>query len=102
MDPWQILDRGGIPLSRVASGPPPTPGELAHAVHAVRETSSGRQREALCAFVRAWSQGWPSSFAEAFGQRAAEIMTWSAETVEDPDRYLKLRRIARANLAAIL
>lgn len=97
-----MLERAGIPLSRVGGGPPPSRDEIARAVTTVKGDARGREREALCAFVLAWSQGWPRSFAEAFAPHDDVIVQWAAEQFDDPNRYLKLRRIALANLATVL
>jgi len=61
-----------------------------------------REREALAAWLFAWHHGWPSSFARSFGDEAASVEGWAARQFTDDNRYLKLRRIAMANLSSVL
>ena len=56
----------------------------------------------LMAWLRAWRHHWSDRFERTFGAEGAEIITALAERLDDPNRYLKLRRIAIANLARIL
>jgi hypothetical protein len=97
---WQILHRAGVPLLAEASGPAPSAGEIGLAVREVLQTSPrGREAEALAAFLFAWQQHFPTSFAEALD---GEALVWAQRQLTDPNRYLKLRRIALAHLAEIL
>jgi hypothetical protein len=61
-----------------------------------------REAEALGAFLLAWRQAWPSSFAATFGAAGASIEAWARRQLTDDDRYLKLRRIAISNLSTLL
>jgi hypothetical protein len=103
---WQTLRRGGVPLLLAAdSGEPPGSRELARAALAVLqhpEHLAGREREALSAWVWAWLHGWPTSFAREFGMDQERVLAWAGATASDPNRYLKLRRIAMSRLAAVL
>lgn len=103
-DAWQILRDAGLPLDG-----PRAPvfehglAELAAATRAaVGESPSGRPAEALAAFVLAWQQHWPATFASAFGVDADTLVDWASRQFTDPGRYLKLRRIALAQLAHVV
>lgn len=92
-----------------AGAPRPTPRTLDR--DRIREALRGLARgedgieaadvEPLLAWLQAWRQHWPGSFAalEPDGPRLVERL--QARAVNQ-DRYLKLRRIALANLAAVL
>jgi hypothetical protein len=100
---WQILRDGGLPLAMPRTGQTRTAAELAAAAcAAIAEQPTGRDADALAAFVRAWRQHWPSSFAAALGERGAAVLAWADAHVGDANRYLKLRRIALENLAQVL
>jgi hypothetical protein len=77
--------------------------DLALAARAVIETEpTGREAEALAAWLFAWQHHWPQSFAATLGDAAARIVDWAARHTVDANRYLKLRRIALENLARLL
>ena len=100
---WQILRDGGLPLAIERSGVTRTACELAIATRAaIAETPRGRDAEALSAFVFAWQQHWPASFATELGLDAGAVIEWAARAAIDANRYLKLRRIALENLAQVL
>src|SRR5207248_1934102 len=100
---WQILRDAGLPVAAPRTSTRRSPRELADALRAaIASVPVGRDRDALAAFVLAWSQHWPSSFATALGDAAAASIDWARCAASDPDRYLKLRRIALENLAQVL
>jgi hypothetical protein len=102
-DPWQILRDGGLPLALPASGVARRLEELAAATRsAVAQQPTGREAEALAAFVFAWHHHWPASFERGLGADAGPVVDWAARNAVDEGRYLKLRRIALENLARIL
>ncbi len=68
----------------------------------IATTVGPREAEALGAFLLAWRQAWPSSFAATFAASAASVEAWARRQLGDDDRYLKLRRIAIANLSTLL
>ena len=77
--------------------------EMTTAVHqAIEEAPTGRRRDALCAFILAWSRQWPRTFARAFVGDAPAMISWADAGVSDPNRYIKLSRIAMAHLAHVL
>jgi hypothetical protein len=81
----------------------PAVDELVSAVlAAIASVPSGRARDALCAFVLAWRRQWPRTFASAFGDGAGAVRAWAESAISDPDRHIKLSRIAMAHLAEVL
>jgi hypothetical protein len=77
-----------LPLAIEGTGSTATVAELAGATRAaVAERPSGRDSEALAAFVFAWHH---------------HLLAWAGQQFSDDGRYLKLRRIAIENLAHVL
>lgn len=103
---WELLERAGVPFG--ARAEPVTLGDPTALVAAVREALanaaglSPRQRVSLMAWLGAWASDWPLSFARAFGSSADDVLAAAAAGVDDAGRYLKLRRLARDRLAAVL
>lgn len=101
--PWQILRNGGLPLAIERSGTLPTAGELSAATRAaLAENPTGRDSEALAAFMFAWHHHWPRVFQAEFGDASRDLLGWAARQFSDDNRYLKLRRIAIENLSHVL
>ncbi len=67
-----------------------------------RAQPSEREHVALLAWLRAWASCWPTSFATTFGAEGPNLLARAQEGEWDRGRYLKLRRIARENLARVL
>lgn len=102
-DAWQILRDGGLPLALPMSGTTRSSKDLASATRAaIAQRPTGREAEALAAFVFAWHHHWPGSFEHELGPDAATVVAWASQHAVDEGRYLKLRRIALENLAQIL
>jgi hypothetical protein len=101
---WQVLRDAGLPLAAPRSGARPAPEEIGRAVlHVMRAELAPRDADALAAFVLAWRHEWPASFAVTFGERQGPLVAaWAQRQLTDDNRYLKLRRIAIANLADLL
>lgn len=100
VDPWQILRAGGVPLALPTMRAHVQPDELAAATRAaISMGPSGRDAEALAAWIFAWQQHWPRSFAANLGDDAPAVTEWAAQHTVDANRYVKLRRIALENLA---
>jgi hypothetical protein len=59
-------------------------------------------REPLLAWLRAVLRHWPSRSAELVGPAGERLRVWLEAQPLDVGRYLKLRRIAIANLATWL
>jgi hypothetical protein len=101
-DPWQILRDGGLPLAMARGPGRPTERDLAAAVElAIAQEPTRREAEALAAFVSAWHHHWEVGFRQAFADPRS-LLEWARGQIVDVDRYLKLRRIAIANLATVL
>ncbi len=60
------------------------------------------ERECLLAWLRGFRQHWPEGFARIVGQVGDDTIARLAVTGFDPNRYLKLRRIAIENLSRML
>lgn len=101
---WRTLHRAGLPLAGERSGEVPDAGEMARCVRALVRSESGtaREREALAAFILAWADQWPRTFARVFVGDSRELVRWAEATATDDDRRIKLRRIAMENLAGVL
>ena len=100
---WQILRDGGVPLAIVGNGGTPRAAELAHALRTViDEQPSGRDAEALAAWVFAWHHHWPESFAHELADARDDVLAWAQRNAIDDNRYLKLRRIALERLSRVL
>jgi hypothetical protein len=104
-DAWKLLMSVGLPDG--AARPPPSgrfdPAAVRAAVREVAlspELTSAKVAP-LLAWLSAWSRHWPTCFAEVMGD-FAEIFDSLQERLDDENRYLKLRRIALANLAHVL
>ena len=105
-DAWKLLVDLGLPDG--APRPPPRgridPVAVRTAVFDVARSPglSVAKVAPLLAWLRAWRHHWPARFAEVFGCLQPEILAGLQERLDDRNRYLKLRRIAIANLAHIL
>lgn len=103
---WKRLLEAGVPDGPVR----PTPARLdrrriAGAVADVArdvDAVEPRQVEPLLAWLRGWRHHWPRSFAATLGTAGEELIVRLEARGVDPNRYLKLRRIAVENLAAVL
>jgi hypothetical protein len=101
-DAWQILRDGGVPIVGPTTGARPSLAALASSVRTSLAGARGRDAEALAAWLLAWRAHWPSSFAATFAEDLAAIVEWATAHATDPNRYLKLRRIAIETLATVL
>lgn len=102
-NPWQILRDAGLPIAAATTGQRPTTTVLAASVRAAMvSVAAEREAEALAAWLFAWRDHWPSTFADSFGTDVAMVVGWASAHVADNGRYCKLRRIAIENLATIL
>ena len=101
---WQILRDAGLPLAIQGTGRgAPDREALASSIReAIAEAPTGRDAEALAAFIFAWHHHWPPSFAASLGKDGDAVLAWAAANTLDAGRYIKLRRIAIANLSQIL
>jgi hypothetical protein len=100
-DALQLLRDAGLPLAMPRRMVSLAPAVIAGAVRRViAEAPTGRVRDALAAYIGAWADHWPETFARVLDD---EVSTWARLVAnDDRDRYLKLRRIALENLATVL
>ncbi len=103
---WDLLMQLGLPDGAVRPVPkgPFDPGRAVAAVREVAQRTSleTAQVAPLLAWLRAWQHHWGEHFARTLGAEGAALIRRLQRRLDDPDRYLKLRRIAIENLAALL
>jgi hypothetical protein len=110
---WEALCLWGVPSGAIRPGirpsfggagrapPPPEPagvalqGLLAAGLAALDES----QRECLRAWLRGFRHHWPERFEAVLGAIGTRALIDLERFSYDQNRYLKLRRIALANLA---
>ncbi len=102
-DAWKLLLDVGLPDGAIRPVPR-GPFDAARIREAVREVAAepGVDVAPLLAWLRAWQHHWGSHFRRTFGAEGAEIVEGLRARLDDPNRYLKLRRIAIENLAGML
>ncbi len=99
MDALQVLAEAGAPLPGARRGGPREPERVRRALSTLREGGpSVSAHEAVGAWLLGWHQHWPKDFHRTFGAEVSEVLDWAAAARRDADRFLKLRRIALANL----
>ena len=103
VEAWNILRAAGLPdggIRPVASAPAKVIvlGALTDVAARLHELSA-RDREVIFAWLRAYRQHWPTSYAEVLGHMGDHVLAALAHDPFDGNRYLKLRRIAIDNLA---
>lgn len=60
------------------------------------------RREPLLAWLKAWKHHWPDQFQRTLGSIGDRCLAKLEAAPTDPNRYLKLRRIAVENLSNLL
>ncbi len=101
-DAWKVLLDAGVPAGAIRP-PPKGPFDAARVRDAVREVAVEAGDVApLLAWIRAWQQHWGTHFRATFGAEGEEIVQRLRARLDDENRYLKLKRIAIENLAAML
>lgn len=104
-DAWALLVESGLPdgAARPAPAGPFDAEAVRNAVLAtVRDGLAPPQVAPLLAYLRGWRRHWPARFREVFGPEGDRLIEDLEARLDDPNRYLKLRRIAVANLAGVL
>lgn len=105
-DAWNLLLDLGLPDGAIR--PPPTRRIESEVVRAailevVRSPDLTVAKVApLLAWLRAWNHHWPTRLMEVLGGDRKTILDDLGARLDDENRYLKLRRIAIANLSGIL
>jgi hypothetical protein len=105
---WEVMCAWGVPEGPVRvrpSGPFPS-REIARAISELAgdrfATLLPVQRECLRAWLRAFRHEWPRRFESILGIVGHQSIAALDDVRFDPNRSLKLRRIAIENLAGIL
>jgi hypothetical protein len=101
---WEVLRDAGVPDGAIR--PRGTgPLDARSVARALREAVLKGQpletseAECLAAWLGAFSHHWPDRFIAILGDAGHEALAHLRNAVLDPNRYLKLRRIAIENLA---
>jgi hypothetical protein len=103
---WEVLRSAGVPdgaIRRLSEGTM-EPASIAAALAEVVADVDGLgsvERECLGAWLAAFRHHWPDRFASILG-RTGDHALHCLGAPPDPGRYLKLRRIAIENLAALI
>lgn len=105
MDSWKTLRSAGLPegAARPSEGGPLAAEEVAAAVRALGERADAlteAERDPLAAWLAAFHHHWPDRYRAILGEAGEALRQRVRPT--DPNRYLKLRRIAVENLAGRL
>ena len=105
--PWEVLRAAGVPegAARRTGEGRLDPTLVASAVRDVLSDAGAldaSSRECLTAWLSAFRKHWPVEFADVLGSVGEEALRVLSAGGYDPDRYLKLRRIAIANLAVLV
>lgn len=104
--PWDVLCAAGVPDG--ALRPPPVGALDEGAVRAALRTLAAAdalapaERECLAAWLGAFRRHWPEQFRVMLGPLGESLLARCTAADLDLDRYLKLRRIAIANLARVI
>lgn len=105
---WEQLRAAGVPSGAVRAVPtePVDPerwrAALGTLCAANFEGLEDVDRECLFAWLRAFQHHWPERFEAVFPLVGARALTELRDSGRDDNRYLKLRRIAIANLSRTL
>ncbi|MGH7318503.1 MAG: hypothetical protein ACRELA_02585 [Candidatus Rokuibacteriota bacterium] len=103
---WKALIEAGLPDG--AARPAPASLDRERVREAICDLARGaeaidpRQVEPLLAWLRGWRHHWPRGFAETLGAEGDSLIQQLEARNPDPNRYIKLRRIAVENLSRLL
>ncbi|MHB1846607.1 MAG: hypothetical protein ACYCWW_17440 [Deltaproteobacteria bacterium] len=99
--PWKVLEEAGVPIGALRPAKPRSGRSLREALReALSAPAPESSLEALWAWLRAFRQHWPARFSACLGEDGLAALRELSARPFDENRYLKLRRIALANLAA--
>lgn len=103
-DAIEILARAGAPVGppRVLPTSLPDDAELRRATLWVASQLAPAELVPHVAWLSAFRHHWPTRFVALFGPSGEALLAQLRCAVDDENRYLKLRRIAVENLAAVL
>lgn len=103
---WKVLLDAGVPFGAIRPAPTRLPEAAVRA--AARqllqsvETLSRRERDALYAWLRGFQRQWPKGFKRVLGHDGKRLLAKLEADPPEPNRYLKLKRIAVENLAGVV
>jgi hypothetical protein len=104
-DAWETLIKAGMPAGAVRREPAEIrdPRRLRSAVRELVEFQAldTWQVAPLLAWLAAFQHHWPSRFRDCLGEVGDAAIDALTVRLDDQNRYLKLRRIAIANLSAM-
>jgi hypothetical protein len=103
----ECLSRVGLPYGAIRPIPqgPWNAEEIAIGIHQLADSLdqlAPAVRESFLAWLRAFQHHWPDQFVQLLGQYGADLIARLTTLDFDPNRYLKLRRIAIENLAQLI
>lgn len=105
MDAWETLALAGLPIGAVrAPGVRVCAEDLRAALIEIARAPDALEparRDALAAWLAALEHHWPSRFQQVAGDVGRPLREALGRTPSDPNRFLKLRRIAIENLASL-
>jgi hypothetical protein len=103
---WEVLVQAGVPDGALRPGPRGLDRRrVREAIEDLArhlEALEPRQVEPLLGWLRGWRHHWRSSFVTSLGAEGESLIARLEERAPDPNRYLKLRRIAVENLSRVL
>jgi hypothetical protein len=102
---WNLLVQWGLPLGAACRVRRSTFADAESVRHAVDQLAASDldpfELDALAAWMAGFRQHWPSMFARVLGDVGESVLRTLMPNVE-ANRYLKLRRLAIANLSQTL
>jgi hypothetical protein len=105
-DDWELLKASGLPDGAIRPKPSgPLAADLRAVVGRMTEDLDRldpSRREPLLAWLKAWKHHWPEQFERTLGSTGERCLAKLETAHTDPNRYLKLRRIAVENLSRLL
>ncbi len=105
---WEALCRWGVPdgAIRVVPSGSLNPDDISPVMAALCEARfeglDPTMRECLFAWLRGFQHHWPDRFVHILGDAGIAALAALDDKTADANRYLKLRRIAVENLAALV
>jgi hypothetical protein len=101
---WDVLTEAGVPdgAARIPPSARLDAAAVANALATVADDAApleAHEQECLGAWLAAFRHHWPDRFSAVLGPLGERVLERCTAGDLDPNRYLKLRRIATENLA---